>query len=84
MNSLISLLDRSFRHGILLTLKAEVGTKEAYHELLQLQERSKKLTKVREELEQRSQLRGKGVAIQVAEGGKNKAAQYRWLYDRKR
>eukprot|EP00913_Durusdinium_trenchii_P024341 g22852.t1 len=48
------------------------------------QERSKKLTKVREELEQRSHLRQKGVAIQVREGSKDKPAQYRWLYDRKR
>ncbi|CAE7892134.1 pak1ip1 [Symbiodinium microadriaticum] len=58
--------------------------KEAYHELFQLQERAKKLKKVREELELRTNLRKKGVAIQVAEGSKSKPAQYRWLYDRKR
>lgn len=62
----------------------DAGTKAAYHELLQLQERSKKLTRVREELEQRSHLRQKGVAIQVSEGGKGKPAQYRWLAERKR
>ncbi|CAE7534136.1 unnamed protein product [Symbiodinium necroappetens] len=61
-----------------------IGAKEAYHELFQLQERAKKLRKVREELELRTNLRKKGVAIQVAEGSKSKPAQYRWLYDRKR
>eukprot|EP00439_Symbiodinium_sp_Y106_P074884 s558_g14.t1 len=66
------------------TSSAEGKAKEAYHELFQLQERAKKLRKVREELELRTNLRKKGVAIQVAEGSKSKPAQYRWLYDRKR
>mmetsp|Transcript_35987 Transcript_35987/g.66998 ORF Transcript_35987/g.66998 Transcript_35987/m.66998 type:complete len:262 (-) Transcript_35987:7-792(-) len=60
------------------------AAKEAYHELLQLQERSKKLRNVREELELRTNLRKKGAAVQVAEGTKSAPAQYRWMYDRKR
>lgn len=68
----------------LLTQPEPMAAKEAYHELFQLQERAKKLKKVREELELRTNLRKKGVAIQVAEGSKSKPAQYRWLYDRKR
>eukprot|EP00930_Biecheleria_cincta_P082202 TRINITY_DN71979_c0_g1_i1.p1 TRINITY_DN71979_c0_g1~~TRINITY_DN71979_c0_g1_i1.p1 ORF type:complete len:274 (-),score=68.88 TRINITY_DN71979_c0_g1_i1:23-814(-) len=62
----------------------DAANKEAYHELLERQERAKKLTKVRMELEQRSNLRQKGRVKKVAEATKDKPAQFQWMYDRKR
>eukprot|EP00931_Biecheleriopsis_adriatica_P076041 TRINITY_DN49796_c0_g1_i1.p1 TRINITY_DN49796_c0_g1~~TRINITY_DN49796_c0_g1_i1.p1 ORF type:complete len:288 (-),score=85.61 TRINITY_DN49796_c0_g1_i1:58-855(-) len=62
----------------------ELAAKEAYHELLERQERAKKLGKVREELELRKNMRTKGRVKKVGEATKDKPAQFKWMYDRKR
>jgi len=66
------------------TAEQDAAVKEAYHELVERQERAKKLGKVRAELEQRSNLRTKGRVRKVSEGTKDKPAQFKWMYDRKR
>jgi U3 small nucleolar RNA-associated protein 11 len=59
-------------------------TKEAYRELFHRQERAKKLRRVREALELRTDLRGKGKRIMTKAGDKDSCATYRWHYDRKK
>jgi len=67
------------------TTEVEKDNVEAYRKLLGLQERSKQLRKVREELELRSQLRGnKGIRRKVCDATATRPAIYRWNYDRKR
>jgi U3 small nucleolar RNA-associated protein 11 len=56
----------------------------AYKELFARQERVKKLRRVREELDLRANLRGKGRRMKVSDGGKDKVAVYKWLPERKR
>lgn len=66
------------------TAEVEQDRVEAYRTLLGLQERAKQLKKVREELELRAQLRGKGIKRKVAEATATRPAIWRWNYDRKR
>eukprot|EP00928_Gymnodinium_smaydae_P071701 TRINITY_DN55207_c0_g1_i1.p1 TRINITY_DN55207_c0_g1~~TRINITY_DN55207_c0_g1_i1.p1 ORF type:complete len:278 (-),score=64.33 TRINITY_DN55207_c0_g1_i1:85-858(-) len=62
----------------------EQGTRAAYRELLQRQERSKKLGRVREELEQRQHLREKGRRMKIADAKGDRPAEYKWFAERKR
>merc|ERR1719330_189879 len=60
------------------------ATKSAYKTLFHTQERSKRLCKVREALETKANLRGKGHAIKIPSEDKDAPAQYRWRPERKR
>lgn len=62
----------------------EAETKQAYKELFARQERAKRLSAVREELELRSHLRGKGKRFKVADAKDGRPAQYKWNFERKR
>jgi len=66
------------------TTEVEQDCVEAYRKLLGLQERSKQLRKIREELELRTQLRSNGIRRKVAEATATRPAIWRWNYDRKR
>lgn len=55
-----------------------------YQELLDRQERVKKLRRVREEIELQRHLRGKGKKTKVADATANRPAIYRWAQERKR
>mmetsp|Transcript_30129 Transcript_30129/g.48589 ORF Transcript_30129/g.48589 Transcript_30129/m.48589 type:complete len:256 (-) Transcript_30129:70-837(-) len=57
---------------------------QGYRELLSRQERLKRLTRVREELDLRAHLRTKGKRKKVTDGGKDKVAVYKWFPERKR
>lgn len=56
----------------------------SYRELLQRQERLKRLTNVREELELRRHMRTKGRRTKVADAADGKPASFRWDAERKR
>lgn len=58
--------------------------REAYRELFGRQERAKKLGRVREELDLRNHLRGKGRKMKVSDAGKDQVAVYKWFPERKR
>lgn len=62
----------------------EMQKRYAYKELYHLQERSKRLTKVRQALEMKNHLRGKGKRQQIKADGKDGPAQYKWKYERKK
>mmetsp|Transcript_34835 Transcript_34835/g.97732 ORF Transcript_34835/g.97732 Transcript_34835/m.97732 type:complete len:269 (-) Transcript_34835:22-828(-) len=65
--------------------EVDAGTKASYRELLHRQERAKKLKRVREELELRENLRGKGKRKKASDATEDgKPAVYRWQYERKR
>mmetsp|Transcript_85417 Transcript_85417/g.169435 ORF Transcript_85417/g.169435 Transcript_85417/m.169435 type:complete len:274 (-) Transcript_85417:111-932(-) len=66
------------------TTEVEQDSVEAYRKLLQLQERTKRLRKIREELTLRAQMRKKGKLKKMSEATDTGAAVYRWEYDRKR
>jgi len=58
--------------------------KAAYSELLQRQERAKKLRRVREEMELRTHMRQKGRRKKVADAKDGCPAVYRWMPERKK
>jgi len=57
---------------------------QGYRELFGRQERAKRLTRVREELDLRANLRTKGRRKKESDGGKDKVAVYKWFPERKR
>merc|ERR1712238_286585 len=59
--------------------KLERGEKAAYKELFHRQERAKRLTKVREALELKTNVHGKGQVRKMKEATADAPAQYRWL-----
>lgn len=59
-------------------------TKMAYRDLVHVQERAKKLGRVREELDLRQALRKKGVRKKVASKDKDRPAVYKWHTERKK
>lgn len=64
--------------------EAGEAVQQSYHELIQRQERVKKLKRVRQELELRQHMRGKGKRIKVADAIGDMPAVYRWNPERKR
>jgi len=62
----------------------DMASNKAYKELFHLQERSKRLRKVREALELKYQLRGTGRKRKVKDETKDGAAQWKWNYERKK
>lgn len=64
--------------------KMQKDTQESYKVLFHYQERAKKLRKVREELELRTHLRGKGKKSKVKGGSQHGSAIYKWAPVRKR
>lgn len=63
---------------------SEAADNQAYKELFSRQERAKKLSRVREELDLRQHLRAKGKRMKVSDAGKDKPASYKWFPERKR
>lgn len=67
------------------TEEGEEATRRSYRELLHRQERAKKLGQVREQLDQRQDMRGKGKRKKISGGGDDGAPTvYKWFPDRKK
>eukprot|EP00929_Paragymnodinium_shiwhaense_P108590 TRINITY_DN74904_c0_g1_i1.p1 TRINITY_DN74904_c0_g1~~TRINITY_DN74904_c0_g1_i1.p1 ORF type:complete len:272 (-),score=70.37 TRINITY_DN74904_c0_g1_i1:117-932(-) len=64
--------------------EADFETRQEYKELFHLQQRSKALKRVREELETRKNLRGKGQRVKIAPTTKDAPDTYMWFPERQR